>query len=197
MSRFPPIPPDSQTPKQQEVETKACQIFTRVPPHVHWRGASGVILGPYSPLPYTPDLVTPWFDLAFALNQQLGLTRIEKELAILAVLAEHNAPYVLYAHTEISLAAGLSGTQISDAMHGRVPDKLHKAESAVYMIALEMARSRGPIADNIFEPAVEALGREKVARVAHVVGGFSYVALLSNLAAETVPVMQDAEDTGA
>jgi hypothetical protein len=62
----------------------------------------------------------------------------------------------------------------------------------VYVLALEMARSRGPIPDGVFGPAVDALGREKVARIAHVVGGFGYVALLANLAAEVgVEVVKD------
>ncbi|KAL3491183.1 AhpD-like protein [Aspergillus germanicus] len=192
MSRYPPIPQDAQTPEQQRVEAGAREILARVPDHVQLTGPSGALLGPYSSLPYTPDLITPWLNLASAIDAQPGLSAKEKELSTLATLSEHNAPYILYAHSEVALEAGLSRAQIDDAKSGRTPAGLTDIEAAVYALALEMTRSRGPILDGVFGPAVDVLGREKVARIAHVVGGFGYVALLANLAAEVgVEVVKD------
>ncbi|KAL2795694.1 AhpD-like protein [Aspergillus keveii] len=192
MSRYPPIPQDAQTPEQQRVEAGARKILARVPDHVQLTGPSGALLGPYSSLPYTPDLITPWMNLATAIDTQPGLSAKEKELSTLATLSEYNAPYILYAHSAVALEAGLSRTQIDDAKSGRTPAGLTDTEAAVYVLALEMARSRGPIPDRVFGPAVDVLGREKVARIAHVVGGFGYVALLATLAAKVgVEVVKD------
>ncbi|RAH52832.1 hypothetical protein BO85DRAFT_492729 [Aspergillus piperis CBS 112811] len=192
MSRFPAIPPDQQTAEQSLVEPSARRIFSHLPPEVQWQGPSGVILGPYSPLYYTPSIIKPWFSFAYSIGSQPHVTAREKELAILATLAEHKAPYVQYAHSHSARAAGFSHEQIAQALQGQhqqqpPPAGLSEAEQAVYMAALAMARSRGPISTEDFDAAVAALGREKVAEVAHVVGGYMYVCLLSNLANEAVP----------
>ncbi|PWY80064.1 hypothetical protein BO83DRAFT_435101 [Aspergillus eucalypticola CBS 122712] len=190
MSRFPVIPPDQQTAEQSVVEPSARRIFSHLPPEVQWQGPSGVILGPYSPLYYTPSIIKPWFAFAYSIGSQPHVTAREKELAILATLAEHRAPYVQYAHLHSARAAGFSQEQIAQALQGQQlqpPAGLSDAEQAVYMAALAMARSRGPISTEVFDAAVAALGREKVAEVAHVVGGYMYVCLLSNLANEEVP----------
>ncbi|KAJ0424727.1 hypothetical protein BJY00DRAFT_309144 [Aspergillus carlsbadensis] len=165
MSRYPPIPQDAQNPEQQRVEAGPREILTRVPDHVQLTSPSGALLGPYASLLYTPDLITPWQTLATAIDTQPLLTAREKRT--------HHPRNALRAQRAIA-----------DAKAGRVPVGLSETEIAVYALALEMARSRGPIPDAVFGPAADALGREKVARVAHVVGGFGYVALLANLAAE-------------
>ncbi|PYH69783.1 carboxymuconolactone decarboxylase family protein [Aspergillus vadensis CBS 113365] len=190
MSRFPVIPPDQQTAEQSLVEPSARRIFSHLPPEVQWQGSSGVILGPYSPLYYTPSIIKPWFSFAYSIGSQPHVTAREKELAILATLAEHRAPYVQYAHSHSARAAGFSQEQIAQALQGQhqqPPAGLSDAEQAAYMAALAMARSRGPISTEDFKTAVAALGREKVAELAHVVGGYMYVCLLSNLANEEVP----------
>lgn len=147
---------------------------------------------------YTPTIIQPWFSLAYAIGSQPLITEREKELAILAVLAEYDTPYVHYAHSQSARAAGFSQEQIDQALSGsELPIGVSAVEQAVYMAALAMAQTRGPLPAEAFEKAVAVLGREKVASVAHVVGGYMYVCLLSNVAHEKVPEVKPTEDRKA
>jgi len=78
---------------------------------------------------YTPELIEPWFKLAFAVTGQKRFTPRERELSILAVLAVYDAPYVLYAHSEIAVVAGLSKDQVQQAVQGKAPDNLSEQEA--------------------------------------------------------------------
>jgi len=67
-------------------------------------------------------LIEPWFKLAFAVAGQKRFTPRERELSILAVLAVYDAPYVLYAHSEIAVVAGLSKDPVQQAVQGKAPN---------------------------------------------------------------------------
>jgi hypothetical protein len=119
--------------------------------------------------------------------RQQRFTTKEKELCILAVLSEYEVPYVHYAHSEIAVCAGFSKDQVQQALHGNVPVKLAEREAAVYELARTLARQRKPLDRATFDAAVEVLGREGVAGVAHVVCGYIYVAMLTNISDGVVP----------
>ncbi|KAE8326148.1 hypothetical protein BDV39DRAFT_206288 [Aspergillus sergii] len=132
MARFPTISAEERTPTTDFIEQGIRQTSAKVPSQVEWKDASGTILGPYAALPY--------FTLAFAITRQEGFTLRERKLAILAVQAEYDAPYVLYAHSEIALAAGLSREPIQQAVDGMVPDGVDEQEAMAYSLALKLAK---------------------------------------------------------
>ena len=150
---------------------------------------------PVSSYSYTPELGEAWFRLAFAVTRQERLTLREKELAVLAVLAEYDAPYVRYAHSQIAVgaaAAGFSRDEVQQAVRGRVPATLSdERERAVYGCALELARLRAPMGAEAFERAAALLGRERLAGLVHVVSGFVYVAMLTNVSDSGVPAAKE------
>lgn len=121
------------------------------------------------------------------MNRQSRFTPREKELAILAVLSEYDAPYVLYAHSEISLRAGLSKEQIQDAVDGKLPQGLEEKEATAYSFAVKLAKLHGPMDSETFENAAKILGRDRVAGLVHTVSGFIYVAMLTNVSDAGVP----------
>jgi 4-carboxymuconolactone decarboxylase len=123
-------------------------------------------------------------------TRQTRISRKQRELAILAVLSVYNAPYVLYAHSKISKQAGFSDEQISEASRGIVPAGLTEEEVAAYTAALQIASSRGPLEGRPWDQAQKTLGREKIAGLAHLVSGFIYVALLTNIGDGKVPEKQ-------
>ena len=110
-----------------------------------------------------------------------------RELVILAVMAVIDCPFVLYAHTRIATKVGLSDAQIALACKGEVPTGLTEEEAIIYATALELARSRGPLSEQCWQRAERALGREKSARLAHVVGLYQYSSTLLNLGAIPAP----------
>ena len=110
-----------------------------------------------------------------------------RELVILAVMAVIDCPFILYAHTRIAMKLRLSEGQITAARKGKVPTGLTEEEAIIYGTALELARSRGPLDEQIWQRAERALGREKCARLAHVVGVYLYSSTILNLGAIPAP----------
>ncbi|TEY78485.1 hypothetical protein BOTCAL_0048g00110 [Botryotinia calthae] len=186
MSRFPTLPPSEFSSLQNDIEGLV-QIIFKEHSELDYKDAEGNYYGPYSSLVYTPELVNPWFNIAFAVNRQDRISRRERELAILAVLSVYNAPYVLYAHSRISRKANFSEEQVSNASHGIVPGDLTEEEVVAYTTALKLAGSKGPLDSEIWEQAQKVLGREKIAGLAHVVSGFIYVSILTNIGDGRVP----------
>ncbi|KAI1084492.1 AhpD-like protein [Whalleya microplaca] len=187
MSRFPPIPETELSDAQKNTEHGIADLFSRFPSHLVQRNDEGLVYGPYSSLFYTEDISDPWFVLASKVMRQQRFTFKEKELCILAVLSEYDVPYVHYAHSEIALCAGFTKEQVQQAVHGKLPGDLDNREAAVYSLALTLARLHGPLSDESFEQAREILGRDGVAGVAHVVSGYVYVAMLSNISDAGAP----------
>ena len=136
---------------------------------------------------YTPDLFQPFMGLGDAVLNQKGLEPRARELVILAVIAVIDCPFMLYAHTRIAKNLGLSEEQIALACKGDLPTGLTEEEAIVYTTALELTRSRGPLDEQTWQRAEKALGREKAARLAHVVGLYQYCSTLLNLGAVPVP----------
>ena len=125
--------------------------------------------------------------LGDAVLNQKDLEPRARELVILAVVAVIDCPFVLYAHRRIAKTVGLSEEQIALACKGDLPTGLTEEEAIIYVTALELTRSRGPLDEQIWQRAEKALGREKAARLAHVVGLYQYVSTLINLGAVPVP----------
>ena len=117
------------------------------------------------------------------MTKQENFSPREKELVVLAVKAIYDAPYILSAHTLLAKSAGLSEEQISSASKGDVPNGLTRPELVAYQTALELAQGRKQLSNAGWERALEALGREKTAGVAHLVGGYVYTAILLNVGA--------------
>ena len=110
-----------------------------------------------------------------------------RELVILAVMAVIDCPFVLYAHTRVAITLGLSEEQVALACKGKVPTGLTEEETVIYVTALELSRSRGPLDEHYWQRAERVLGREKSARLAHIVGVYLYSSTVLNLGAIPAP----------
>ncbi|TGJ79823.1 hypothetical protein E0Z10_g8944 [Xylaria hypoxylon] len=187
MSRFPPIPEDQLSDAQKSAHNGIDSLFSRFPSYLIHKNADGLMFGPYSSLLYTEDISDSWLALASNVMRQQRFTFREKELAIIAVLSEYDVPYVLYAHSEIAIHAGFTKEQTQQAFHGQLPTGLEVRESAVYNLALKLAKLRSPMDDEDFQQARSILGKDGVAGIAHIVSGYIYVAMLSNISGAGAP----------
>ena len=122
-----------------------------------------------------------------AILNQKGFEPRARELVILAVMAVIDCPFMLYAHTRIAMKSGLSEEQVALACKGKLPTGLAEEEAIIYGTALELTRSRGPLDEQTWQRAERALGREKAARLAHVVGLYQYSSTVINLGAISAP----------
>lgn len=211
MSRFPPIPEVELSDTQQRAHEGIAQLFSRFPGDFRWKNDEGLVLGPYAPLlcvssrrlhiiisfslmyshSYAEDISDPWYALSLKVMRQERFTAREKELCIFAVLSEYDIPFVHYAHSQIGLWVGFSEDQVQQAVHGDLPDGLGPREAAVYSLAVELAKLRGPLSDESFQQAREVLQRDEVVGVVHIVSGYVYVAMLSNISAAGVPEVRE------
>ena len=136
---------------------------------------------------YTPELFQPFMGVGDAVLNQKDFEPRARELVILAVMAVIDCPFILYAHTRIGVKVGLSEEQVALACKGKTPVGLTEEEAIIYATALELARSRGPLDEQTWQRAERALGREKSARLAHVVGLYLYSSTLLNMGAIPAP----------
>ena len=135
---------------------------------------------------YTPDLFQPYINFAEAIVTQKDISPRERELAVLAVTAVHDVPYVLYAHTRIALGLGLTDEQVALAVKGVQPKGLTEAE-VVYATALELTETKCPLKEETWQRAEAILGKPRCARLAHVVGLYLYAGSLLRLGAVSAP----------
>lgn len=57
------------------------------------------------------------------------------------MLVVYDAPYVLYAHSEIAVVAGLSKDQVQQAVQGKAPDNLSEQEAMARPYAAKSAKA--------------------------------------------------------
>ena len=136
---------------------------------------------------YTPDLFAAYSALGQGILKQADISPIERELAVLAVVAVLDVPYVLYAHTRIALESGMTEKQIVSASNRSEPAGLTEEESVFYLTALELADSRLALKEEVWQRAETVLGKTKCARLAHIVGFYLYAASLLRLGAVSAP----------
>ncbi|KAI1662269.1 AhpD-like protein [Daldinia decipiens] len=182
MTRFPIVSENELSDAQKSAQDGIANLFSRFPSHLTQKNDQGLFYGPYSSLFYTEDIADPWLALASKVMRQKRFTFKEKELCILAVASEYDVPYLQYAHSEIGIYAGFTKEQVQQAFHGKLPSGLSDRESTVYNLALKLTKLRKPLDDASFEHAREILGQDGVAGVAHIVSGYIYVSMLSNIA---------------
>jgi hypothetical protein len=136
---------------------------------------------------YSPDLIQPWWNLAFGVVSQKELSVREKELAIMATLAVYETPFHRYMHEKRAVEAGFTPEQVQDGFEGQIPDGLNELEVAVYKLAKAVAESTGPIAGEAFQEASKLLSREKIVAVVHMVCGYFYVSKLAAIGDMELP----------
>lgn len=184
----PRFPATSQTPEQAAATAEAERLVTLAfGPSFQLKDAQGNLLGPFSTLSYTPSTLLPFLNYSASFVGLETLTGKERELAVLATCFVTKAEYALYAHQRIGISLGLTEQQAQEASDGMVPGGLEKREDVVYGLALEMAKGFGRLSDAMFESAVGELGRDGVAQLAQVVGGYMLSSMLINVAAVKVP----------
>jgi hypothetical protein len=106
---------------------------------------------------------------------------------VLAVTSVYDAPYVLYAHSEIGRAAGLSEAQVQQAADGEVPSGLSEAERMVYGLSLKLVNLRSRLDQETFDEAERVLGKTRIAGLGHLVTGYISAAMMSNIGDGRIP----------
>jgi 4-carboxymuconolactone decarboxylase len=146
----------------------------------------GRLLTPYKIWIHSPKTAEAMERLGTYLNKAGSLSEREVELGIVLIAHHWKGEYVYTVHVKRCLELGVPQGVI-DAIHNdKVPDFSNPRERAIYEIA-KLAEQPGAGADEVFDRAVKALGRNGLAEVLALLGYYSAVAIAMKLHRVPVP----------
>src|SRR6185369_11316907 len=102
-----------------------------------------------------------------------------REVVIITVGAAYDARFELYAHQITAAAVGLSAKVIATLAAGGNPHDLNEQEHMAHIIAYALV-SGHIIPDSTYKQAVGLFGRDGVAELFFLIGGYSLIAVILN-----------------
>ena len=182
------FPADGQTEEQKAAFAEAEKLVAQTyGSSFQLKDAQGNLLGPFGVLSYTPTTFIPYLNYSQSFATLPYITPKERELSVLATTSVTKNAYILYAHKAIGISVGLTAAQAQDASEGRLPKHLQEREIFVFELALKIAKKFGTLDDKLFDVAVQKIGRDGIAQLSQVVGGYLLAGVLVNVADVAVP----------
>ncbi|MET0466289.1 MAG: carboxymuconolactone decarboxylase family protein [Chitinophagaceae bacterium] len=177
--RIIPLPPEQLTETTRHVHDEITKLIGRSQSPVKMLDETGALLGPFPPMLQYPEFGIPALTLMRALDTHATLDKRVREVAILTVAAAYGARFELYAHQIMAAVVGLSGESIAMLAAGAQPPGLSEQEMMAYIIA--SALSNGKILpDSTYERAVLLFGKDGVAELFFLIGGYGLLAVILN-----------------
>ena len=172
-SRILEIPEDQYSPEQRAAIDALLQ-------------GRGRLLTPYKVWIHSPQLAMAMERLGTFLNKKCSLTEREVELGIVLTARHWAGEFVLEAHVKTCLDVGYAPSVMEAIRRGDTPDLPNPRERSMYELAV-VAAQPGPGPDEVFDTALENLGREGVAEALALFGYYSAVAIAMKLHRVPVP----------
>ncbi|KAK6510200.1 hypothetical protein TWF481_004916 [Arthrobotrys musiformis] len=193
--RFPPIVPESLSAPQKAIHDRLSStivpyfqnIFTVHDPK------SGALVGPYAQFLYLPESVTNgYLAVGLALAEIPDFPIRCREVAILAIGEHYGAPFELYSHVRVARKVGFSDIQIQDMLEGRPPSGATEQEAVSWEVARALVGAggtvpKGPLPQELWDRAENALGKVGAATLVHYSGYYAYTSVILNGTATPVP----------
>ena len=177
--RIKPLPPDTLSPDIRYVHDEIASLVGHSQSQVTMMDTQGALLGPFPVMLSYPQFGIPALSFIRTLDQYATLDKRVREVAILVVAAAYGARFELYAHEIMAGAFGLSPNVIASLAAGIHPYGLNEQESIAYTIANVLV-SGHVVPDSTYNQAVALLGRDAVAELFFLIGGYSLIAMILN-----------------
>ncbi|HEY9048434.1 MAG TPA: hypothetical protein VIN08_21150 [Ohtaekwangia sp.] len=139
----------------------------------------GALIGPFPPMLHYPQFGVPALTFIRSLDNHAKLDKKVREVAILTVGASFGARFELYAHEIMGAAFGLSLASIATLAAGGRPEGLSDQEAIAHDIARTLVRGH-IVSDATYHYAIQILGRDEVAELYFLIGGYSLLAMILN-----------------
>jgi 4-carboxymuconolactone decarboxylase len=175
---MPPIPAERMTPAQREV---AAELTA---------GRRGAVYGPFVPALRSPELTRRLQKVGEYLRYEPRLPPRLREMAILLVAREWTQDFEWDVHAPLAEREGLSRDVIDAIADGRRPAAAGEEEALVYDFFVELERSRG-IGDGTYAQAVETFGEQGVIDLVALIGYYTTLAMIMNVARTPLPEGND------
>lgn len=172
--RMPPIPDEALTPAQRS----AMQEIVA--------GRRGALIGPFIPALRSPAFMSRLQQLGEYLRFENALGPKLGELAILLTARHWSQQFEWFVHAPIAARQGLAAEVIDAIATGRRPEGLAADEAIVYDFFVELARTQS-VTDETYARAVAAFGEAGVVDLVGIIGYYSTLAMLMNVARTPLP----------
>lgn len=149
-------------------------------------GPRGAVFGPFVPALRSPELMARLQRLGEYLRFDCALGSRLTEFTILLTARAWTQQFEWGYHAPLAAEQGVAQTTIDAIADGRRPDGLDRRESAVYDLFTELQATRS-VSDPTYARAVAALGEPGVVDLVGVIGYYSTLAMLMNVARTPPP----------
>jgi 4-carboxymuconolactone decarboxylase len=177
--RVPPLPPEDLSPEIRFVHDEIAGLVGRSQNQVNMLNAEGALLGPFPAMLHYPQFGIPALSFLRTLDTRATLPKTVREVAILTVGGAFGARFELYAHETMAAAFGLPPSAIATLAAGNRPFSLNEHEEIAYIMASTLVRGH-IVPDSTYRQGVQLLGKDGVAELFFLIGGYSLIAMILN-----------------
>lgn len=167
--RMPPLAPENMTPEQRAAADALIA------------GPRGAVFGPFIPLLRSPELMDRLQQVGEYLRFRSALPTKLNEFVMLVVARRWTQQFEWRVHAKLAEKAGLKPEIIAALADGRRPEGMATDEAAVYDFCEELLRTCG-VCDATYDKAVALLGETGVIDMIGVLGYFTTVSMVMNVA---------------
>jgi 4-carboxymuconolactone decarboxylase len=139
------------------------------------------VKGPFIPLLRSPELLARLQKVGEYLRFQSALPRRVSEFVTCVVSREWTQQFEWATHVPLALAAGTAPEAIDALREGRRPVAMSGEEEVAWELTTELQRNRG-LSDATWRAAVETFGERGVVDLVGLVGYFTGISMVLNVA---------------
>ena len=172
--RMPPLDPGIMTPAQRQ----AAQALAS--------GPRGGVKGPFIPLLRSPELMDRLQKVGEYLRFHSSLQLRISEFLVLVVSRQWTQHFEWFVHLPLALEAGLKQETVTSLAEGRRPAAMATDEEIAYDFCDELARTKG-VSEPTYRCAVQEFGEQGVIDMLGLVGYFTTVSMVMNVAHTPAP----------
>ncbi|MCF0068838.1 hypothetical protein LZD49_00055 [Dyadobacter sp. CY261] len=177
--RIQPLNPENLSPELRLVHDEIASLVSSSQGQVRMIDDQGALLGPFIPMLRYPQFGVPALSFLRTLDRHATLAKNVREVAILTVGGTFGARFELYAHEIMAEAFGLSASDIASLAAGGQPNGLTPQEFVAHRIATCLIKGH-IVPDSTYDHAVNLLGRDGVAELYFLIGGYTLIAFMLN-----------------
>jgi 4-carboxymuconolactone decarboxylase len=173
-NRMPPLAVDKMTDAQRKTAEEMIA------------GPRKGVNGPFVPLLRSPELLDRLQKVGEYLRFQSSLEQRISEFIMLVVSREWTQQYEWFVHVPLGRKTGISEDTIAALAEGRRPFAMIESEAIAYDFCEELLRTKG-VCETTYRRAVEGFGENGVIDMIGVMGYFTTVSMVMNVAHSPSP----------
>lgn len=144
-------------------------------------GPRGAVFGPFIPLMRSPELMNRLQKVGEYIRFQSALETRINEWVMLIVSRQWTQQFEWCMHYPLALKAGMKQDVLDALAEGRRPKGMAEDEEIAYDLCDELARTHG-VSDETYRLAVEKFGERGVIDLVGLIGYFTTVSMIMNVA---------------